>query len=237
MSRLIFILALLAAGACAPVYVPNVRNSPMFTKAKEFQISGQIGNGIEGQSAFAVTDHFGLMANYLYINAADAEQEDNYIKHRFFEGGVGYFSNKDDSFFELFAGYGRGKGTTFESYDIFGPQELAATGRYHRYFLQPGIGVNKEAMQFSFTPRISMVDFYEFSTELESSPIEEDPKFLFEPAIIGRANLAKNRLFAVFQAGFSLKMSDDVYFDLRTFHLAGGLGVRIGGARNLVSRL
>lgn len=236
MCRLL-ILALLVVSSCAPVYVPNVRNSPMFTKGGEFQASAQVGNGIEGQSAYAITDHLGVMANYLYINATDPENEDDYLQHRFFEAGIGYFTNKDDSFFEVFGGYGRGKGTTFESYDFFGSQALTATGRYHRYFLQPAFGINKESFQFSFAPRLSMVDFYEFATELVATTIDEEPKFLFEPAIIGRVNFAGNKLFATFQAGASLGMSDDVYFDRRTFQLSGGLGFRIGGARKLVSRL
>lgn len=236
MSRLL-IFALLVISSCAPVYVPNVRNSPMFTKAGEFQASIQIGNGIEGQSAFAVTDHFGVMANYLYINASDPENEDDFLQHRFFEAGLGYFINNDDSFFEVFGGWGRGKGTTFESYEFFGSQALTATGRYNRYFLQPAFGLNKENLQFSFAPRFSMVDFYEFSTELTATALEEDPKFLFEPAIIGRANFAGNRMFATFQAGVSLGMSDNVYFDRRTFQLSGGIGFRLGGARKLVNRL
>jgi hypothetical protein len=236
MCRLLLI-ALLGVSACAPVYVPNVRNSPMFTKGGEFQASVQIGNGIEAQSAYAVSDHMGVMANYLYIDATDHDNEDDYLQHRFFEAGVGYFTNKDDSFFEVYGGYGRGKGTTFESYDFFGPQTVAATGRYQRYFLQPAFGINKESFQFSFAPRISMVDFYEFATELVATRIQEDPKVLFEPAIIGRANFAGNKLFATFQAGASLGMSEDVYFDRRTLQFSGGLGVRFGGARKLVSRL
>jgi hypothetical protein len=236
MARLI-IIAVLALSACAPVYVPNLRNSPMFTKAGEFQASAQIGNGIEGQAAFAVTEHFGVITNYSYIDATDPEDVEDYLRHRLFEAGVGYFSNKDDSFFEVFAGYGRGKGTTFESYEFFGTQSSAATGRYDRYFLQPAFGINKEQFQFSFAPRFSMVDYYEFSTETVSRPIDEEPKFFFEPAIIGRINFANNHMFATFQAGASLGMSDNVYFERRTFQLAGGLGFRLGGTRKLVSRL
>lgn len=237
MVRLLFIV-LLVLSACAPVYVPNLRNSPMFTKAGEFQASAQIGNGIEGQSAFAITDHFGVIANYAYIDANDPEDVEDYLRHRLFEGGIGYFSNRDDSFFEVFAGYGRGKGTTFESYEFFGtPSSMAATGRYERYFLQPSVGVNKEKFQFAFASRFSMVDFYEFSNEIARRPVEEQPKFFFEPAIIGRINFANNHMFATFQAGASLGMSDNVYFERRTFQLAGGLGFRIGGARQLINRL
>lgn len=231
------IVALLAFSACAPVYVPNLRNSPMFTKSGEFQAAIQIGNGIEGQAAFAVTDHFALMSNYSYVSASDAENEEDYIHHSFFEGAIGYYSTRDDSFFEVFGGYGRGKGTTYESYEFFGAQSLAATGRYHRYFIQPAFGHHKEQFEVSFAPRISMVDFYEFSTEIARTSIEAQPKFFLEPAVIGRINFANNRLFGTFQVGASLGMSDDIYFDRRTFTTSVGLGFRIGGARQLVNRL
>jgi len=233
----VVLVVLLFAYGCAPVYVPNVRNSPMFTKAGEFQASAQVGNGLEIQSAFAVSDHVGVMSNYSYINATDPDNEEDYIQHRIFEGAIGYFTNRDDSFFEVFAGYGRGKGTTFESYEFFGSESLAATGRYHRYFIQPAFGQNKEAFQFSFAPRLSMVDFYEFANELASTTIEEDAKFFFEPAFIGRYNFAHNRIFVTFQTGVSLGMSENVYFDRRTFQLAGGLGFRLGGTRQLIQRL
>lgn len=236
MTRFLLV-ALLGISSCAPVYVPNVRNSPMFTKAGEFQASVQIGNGLEAQAAFAVIDHFGVMTNYSYIDATDPENEEDYLRHTFFEGGVGYFKNKSESFFEVFAGYGRGKGTTYESYSFFGSVSTAATGQYHRYFLQPAFGMNKEALQFSFVPRFSLVDFYEFSYELASTSIQADPKFFFEPAFVSRINFANNHMFATFQAGASLGMSDDIYFDRRTFQCSGGLGFRLGGARKLVSRL
>ena len=236
MTRLLFIvLALLSA--CSPVYVPNVRNSPMFTKAGEFQTIVQIGNGLEAQSAFAVSEHVGLMSNFSYINRSTDEDETSYHRHRFFEAGVGYYSNRDESFFELFAGYGRGKGTSFDSFEFFGPQSSATTGKYERYFLQPAFGLNKDELNFSFAPRFTMVDFYHFSTELGQGPVHEEPKFFLEPAIIGRANFANNHLFAIFQAGVSLGLSDDIYFHRRTLQISAGLGLRLGAARQLVNRL
>lgn len=236
MYRLLFI-ALLAFSACAPVYVPNVRNSPMFTKESEFQFAGQIGNGLEVQSAYSITEHFGLMTNFSFIDQSGVENEADYHRHQFFEGGVGYFSNKDESFFEFFAGYGRGKGTTYDVYELFGPQSVAATGRYERYFIQPAFGLNKDEVNVSFAPRFSMVDFYEFSTEISRAQVNEAPKFFFEPAIIGRVNFANNHLFVTFQAGASLGMSEHTYFDRRTFTLSGGLGLRLGGRKELVNRL
>lgn len=236
MTRL-FLMVLVALCSCAPVYVPNLRNSPMFTKSGEFQASIQVGNGIEGQSAFAVSEHFGVMTNFAYIGQTDIEDEGDYLRHRFFEAGAGYFLNNDESFFEVFAGYGRGSSSTFDAFEFFGPQSVAATGKYERYFLQPAFGLNKDEFNIAFAPRFSMVDFYEFSNEVTSTRIYEAPKFFLEPALIGRVNFANNRMFAIFQAGVSLGMSDDVYFDRRTFQLSGGLGLRLGGMKKLVNRI
>ncbi|MEX2235001.1 MAG: hypothetical protein WD824_22755 [Cyclobacteriaceae bacterium] len=236
MIRLIFI-AFLAFSACAPVYVPNVRNSPMFTKAGEFQASLQIGNGVEAQSAYAITEHFAVMTNYLYVDQAGFDDEEDFHRNKFFEMGAGYFSNNDESFFEVFVGYGRGKGSSYDTYEFFGSQSAFAEGKYERYFIQPAFGLNKSEVNVSFAPRFSMVDFYKFSNEIASTSIHEEPKFFLEPAIIGRANFANNRMFVVFQAGVSLGMSGGVYFDRRTFQLAGGLGFRLGGQKKLINRL
>ena len=233
----IILLALTTLTACAPAYIPNVRNSPMFTKANEFQAAVQFGNGIDAQSAFAFSDHFGVIANFSYINQTNTESEDEYLRHKLFEGGVGYFVNREDSFFEVYAGYGRGSSSTFDSFDFFGSQTIAATGRYERYFLQPAFGKNQGEFNFSFVPRFSMVDFYEFANEVNRTPIYEKPKFFFEPALIGRVNFARDKMYFTIQGGVSLGMSQEIYFDRRTFQIAGGLGLRLGAMKQLVNRL
>jgi hypothetical protein len=238
--RKIYFIALLAISACAPVYVPNVRNSPMFTKGGEFQASVQIGNGWEGQSAYAINDHFGLMANFSYANRTGFDpdtEDDDYHRHQLFEGGAGYFSNRTDSFFEVFAGYGAGEGSSVDTYDdLFGPQSVAATGKYKRYFLQPAFGINGKEIDVSFATRFSMVDFYKFSNESYSMVVNEEPKFFCEPAIIGRANMANNHMFVIFQGGVSLGLSENIYFSRRSFQFSTGIGLRLGGKKELVSR-
>lgn len=211
----------------------------MFTKGGEFQVSAQIGNGFEAQSAYALTDHFALMTNFSYIKQSgyDADHPKDFHQHRLFEGGLGYFLNRNDSFVEIFAGYGRGKGSSYDEYEFFGNMSSIATGSYERYFIQPAVGMNRKEVDFAFAPRISVVDFYSFSNELTSTAVFEKPKCFFEPAIIGRGNFANNRLFITFQAGMSLGMSQDVYFERRTFQISGGLGLRLGGTKPLTPRL
>jgi hypothetical protein len=231
----LMVLAVMVA-SCSPMYIPNVRNSPMFTKGGEFQASVQIGNGLDGQSAFSVTENFALMANYSFSDRsslnADPDNDSDYHRHTFYEGGLGYFNNDNDGmFFEVFAGYGRGKGSNRDEYVFFNSESVYATGKYNRYFIQPAFGLNSKAVDVSFVSRFSLVDFYEFSTETISAPIDEDPKLFYEPAVVGRGNFANNHMFFTFQGGVSLALSDDIYFHRRAFQVSTGIGFRLGGKK------
>jgi hypothetical protein len=229
------LLLALVVSSCAPVYVPNIRNTPMFTKGGEFQLAGQAGNGIDGQAALSVTNHIGLMANYSYINrntavnqnAGNANDDEDFLRHKFFEGGIGYFTQDEDMFFEVFAGYGKGEG--YSSGNFFGVKN--ASGKYERYFIQPAFGMNKKTVQFSFVPRISVVDFTEYTLGSSSIAVTEEPKIFFEPAFVTRVNTAGNHFFFTFQAGMSAALSDDIYFDRRRFQFATGIGIRLGGMK------
>lgn len=235
-------LAAIILSSCAPVYVPNSRNSPMFTKAGEFQGSVQFGNGLDAQGAVSVTNHIGLMGNFSYANNKSPDPNDNtdnFHRHKFFEGGIGYFENEGKWCYEIFAGYGKGEGSSYDTYDFFGNSsgdEVLATGKFERYFIQPAFGLNKKIMHVSFVPRITLVDFTEFSSDASVAPYiaNDDPKIFLEPAVIGKVNLMDNRMFFVFQGGFSIPTTK-VYYDYRPFYVSTGIGFRLGGIRKEVS--
>lgn len=223
----LLLLALVFA-SCSPVYVPNIRNSPMFTKAGEVQIAGQIGNGIDGQAAVSVSEHFGLMGSYNYIERTTStpDDEDDFLRHRFFEGGIGYFDNQETMFFEVFVGYGRGEG--FSSGNFFGIEN--AEGKYERYFIQPAFGFNRRTVHVSFVPRISMVDFKEYTYGTTTFKVDEEPRFFFEPGVVARVNTANNLFFFTFQGGLSVSATE-LYFDHRPFQFATGIGFRFNGMK------
>ena len=230
------VILLLLASACSPVYVPNARNAPLFTKSGEFQGSIQFINGLDVQGAVSVTDHIGLMGNFSYEKRDSAQtnfyDEDNYHYHRFFEGGIGYFESVGKWTFEVFGGYGRGVAAgEGDSYWIsnFGSH---SKGKYERYFLQPTFGFNKKVVHIAFVPRFALVDFKEFREP--NGVIHKDrfdPTFFFEPAVVGKVNLLENRLFFTFQAGFSIPSGFNTYFDYRVGQITTGLGFRIGAAK------
>lgn len=218
--------------SCAPVYVPNVRNSPLFSKAGEFQGSVQFGNGLDLQGAISVTNHIGVMANYSFAERNkdnyDPDDEFGYHHHKFFEGGLGYYENQGNWCYEIFAGYGKGEGGSYDEYAWWVGQSERATGEYQRFFIQPAFGINKKIMHVSFIPRISLVDFTSFSNDILTYPVDENPTVFIEPAVAGKVNLMENHFFFVFQAGFSFP-SSTTYFEYRPFQFSTGIGFRLGG--------
>lgn len=229
MKKLLFLLVI--ASSCAPVYVPNIRNTPMFTKGGEAQASFQVGNGLDVQAAYSLTNNIGVIGGYSYINNENSEED--YHRHKFFEGGLGYFNNTERLRFEFFAGYGKGEGSSYEEFEFFGTQKVQATGKYERFFIQPGLGFAKESFQGSFVPRFSYVNFTEFSDGTTTLVDNRDGVFFFEPAFVGRYNTMNNRIFFTFQGGFSAAITEDDYFNHRNFQFSTGIGIRLGGIPNV----
>lgn len=227
-----YLLLLLIAASCSPVYLPNSRNSPMFRNAGEVQMGVSIGNGVEAQGAVAVSDHIGLMANYFYFNREpnDANDFSDARNHRIFEGGAGYFTNFNSNFFEIFAGYGQGRGSAHDEIFVSSTQE-SAYGKYNKIFIQPAIGFNKKAMHVSFVQRLSIVDFTEFDDGTTRVEIDEKAQAFYEPAVIGRFNFADNHAYFGWQLGISVPMFKEPYFDYRSFVLSAGLGFRLKGRK------
>lgn len=237
MKNLIFLALVILIASCAPVYVPNARNAPLFTKGGEFQGSIQFGNGIDAQGAVSVSNHIGLMGNFSYADnkSPDPNDFDDYHRHKFFEGGIGYFENEGKWCYEVFAGYGKGEGSSYDTYSFWDSNNgdpVMATGKFERFFIQPAFGLNKKVMHVAFVPRISLVDFKEFTSDDAVAPYvaNDDAKLFIEPAVIGRVNLMNNHMFFTFQAGFSVPVTK-TYYEYRPFYVSTGIGFRIGGVK------
>jgi hypothetical protein len=238
MRRIIFCAfsTLLLLSQCSPVYVPNTRNAPLFTEGGEFQGAMQFGTGgIDMQGAYAVTNNFALMANYSYGNRnTDTlnNEFDNYHKHRYLEGAVGYFKNEETFCFEVFLGYGQGQASSYSSYSVFSSSvDELVTGKYTRIFLQPSFGFNKKVVNVAFTPRFSWVDFSEFEGSKSNQKLDLAPALFVEPGVTVRFNFLDNRFFGTIQGGISTTITDNVAFDYEHFNVTTGLGFRLGGLR------
>ena len=235
MKQLLFFSLLFVLGlGCAPVYVPNVRNTPLFTKAGEFQGSMMYGTGdLDLQAAVAVTNNIALMGNYSYGDRnTDSINQHNYHKHKYYEGAIGYYKNDKSFCFEMFLGYGQGEASSLGHYTIFSStNDLLASGKYTRIFVQPTFGMNKKVVHVAFTPRLSYVDFSEFSSNTNTKKIDPSPRFFFEPAVTAKFNFMDNRFFGLVQVGVSTPINGDVIYDYESITISTGLGIRLGGLR------
>jgi len=224
--------------SCSPIYVPNLRNSPLFTKAGEVQGSAQFGNGLDVQAAVAISNHIGIMTNFSYgksrITYESSADSAYHHRHKFIEGGVGYYLNHNSWCFEVYGGYGSGEASNFDEYFVFAPAAGHVTGKFDRFFFQPAIGLNKKTFHFSLVPRISYVKLRMFNRDVSGTTIsdfESDGEFFFEPGVLGKVNLANSRLVFFLQGGFSLPLGPDPYYEYRPFQLGSGVGVRLGGSK------
>jgi hypothetical protein len=241
--RFIFLFGLLATG-CSPLYVPTTRNVPLFREQGEFQATVIASTGAEVQTALAITDNIAVMVNGSFLRQKISEPESYTRSHTFVEGGIGYYKANRRSRIEIFAGYGMGKGTSFSQYYFFtfGQQDLVATGTYNRIFIQPSFGQNNRRFNLAFTPRISLVDFSEFSSSdngrfptqtIKVDDLDEKPRLFIEPALTGKFPLVGN-LQGMFQLGLNVKASSDLYFDYVPLQFALGIQLNTGSLRTRV---
>ena len=226
---LLFVIFL---AGCAPVYVPNVRNAPLLTKAGEFQGTVMYGTSeLDLQTAVAVTNNIALMGNYSYGSRnTDSANQNNYHKHQFYEGAIGFFKNDKDFCFEVFLGYGKGEASSYGNYYVFSTSNLElAKGKYNRIFFQPSFGLNKKIVNVAFSPRVSWVDFTEFTSLSTTKKLDLSPKVFFEPAVTARFNFMDNRFFGTLQIGLATSVNGDVLFNYEGVNISTGLGFRLGG--------
>ncbi len=233
------LLAALALGSCAPAYVPNSRNVPMFAEGGEFAGAVVLSSGVEGQMAYAVNDHVAVMANAMVIpKKLETRKGVSYNKDGVFgEGGLGYFTKTKAYRFETFAGYGVGQGNSFESFYFFGSNEVIANGKYQRVFIQPSIGTNKRKFNILFTTRVSMVNFTKFTTTdptATSSSVKPTDKFktIIEPSLTTRFPIMGN-LRGFFQLNLNTPVGD-VYFKNVVMQAAVGVQLHTGQLRTRV---
>ncbi len=233
--RLLLILLVAAATSCAPVYLPNTRNTPLFRGAGEFQGSVWLGSGLNGHLAYAMTDHVAVLGNVSFVSSAEnrqsgGQQFDFTKTHLFYEGGLGVFGRNRAARYELFAGYGMGQGNSLANYGFFGTAAVVADGKYTRIFVQPSIGTNNRKFNLAFTPRISLVDFSEFKADTRVHVPSEGPQLFVESALTAKFPI-KGNLHGMFQAGLNVPVPSEVYFEFPNFQFGFGVQVQLGGLR------
>ncbi len=226
--RYLFILALMSS--CAPLYLSGTRNTPLFKEQGEAQISGYLSAaGVEGQVAYALTDNIAMIGGYSYANQKKTSNGAEYTrKNGIGEIGLGYYNRTRTSRYEIFAGYSFGEGTSSDVYYFILPVETVTTAKMKRFFIQPSIGSNNRNVNLSFTPRISWVDFSDF-TGGGVGPVTPNEKtaLFFEPAATLKVHLTGN-IFGVLQLGVTVPFGEP-YFKYQSLQGSIGLQIDTGG--------
>jgi hypothetical protein len=195
-SRIGLPAVLLIFVSCAPAYVPNVINSPMFSNKGELQASGHGGiAGFDPQVSYAITDHLGVMVNGSFADRT-SDSTDNYNKHRFIEAGAGYYQKIGSiGRFEAYGGGGFGK---LKAYQNVGFWISNADVNTLRFFIQPAIGISTDVFDGSIATRIVALNM--------KQDILSSTELLIEPVIT--AKVGYRYIKAVFQFGMSLPIDD-----------------------------
>lgn len=230
-----YLLILLLFASCSQLYIPNTRNAPLFREQGEAQLSAYLtGGGLEAQAAYALTDHVAAIGSYAY-GKSNQNNPDYTQKNSYGEIGLGYYDRSRSARYEIFGGYGFGQGTTYDQYYFFGVNNsVVATGKMNRIFVQPTIGTNNRDFNIFFTPRLSWVNYTEFtsSTGTVVKPNEKAHLFL-EPALTTKFRLTGN-IHGIFQLGMTIPLPSEVYFAYAPLIVTIGLQIDTGGLRTRV---
>lgn len=196
-----FLFASLSIISCAPVYVPTKNNVPLHSGKGEFQAYVGAGVGFNAQTAYAVTNNFGVMASYLYLKSNN--DSDKGFKHQAGEIGLGYYKNlRSNLCFEIYSGVGLGTGEADQNGALLS-STISANGRYQKFFLQPAVGTNQKWLRWNVSLKCSVVDFTSISIQESGDPeITRVPSKLFlTPAFTSSFDFWNGKVSASLQVG------------------------------------
>lgn len=237
------VLTLIVSGGCGPtLYLPNQINAPLMAGQGDYSATAAIEHGpsnasFELQTAYAVHNNIGLMANYSGVSES-LDNDNHAVNQQFVEGGLGYFNDFGDPAyhgkrfrFEVFSGFGRGWSSDIrQSNDV---ETERYTGKFHRYFIQPSFGFVGKVGEVSVSGRLAGVTFDEYRHLETGIPIENmDGQFkfgTFEPAVTGKVGYRGVKFFMQFGRLIPLAGSDSDFYkvndDWDLFHISLGVNI------------
>jgi hypothetical protein len=186
----LIVIAFLLSSCTHYYYVPNTQNVPLMKERNEFHLAAYYGGGDESdcgefQGAYAISDHVGVAANYIFAKGGDATDYD-YANGKCFDGAIGYFKPLGNSgVFEVYGGLG--KGSQHHEYDIGSYADINNT----KFYIQPAYGISLQWVDLAVSTRLSGVSFNNIRKQVGyDSELLDDLKYLsgqthffMEPAV------------------------------------------------------
>lgn len=214
--------------SCAPVYVPNTINTPLFSGAGEISSTTQIAfSGLDQQLAYSVTDHLGVMLNGSFQNTGRNPDNisENFQKHTFAEAGAGYYTvmGKSNFIFEVYGGFGLGNFyAKYFPVSYSGSNARISNVDLNRLFVQPAIGLKNRNFDLGLALRLSNVNFMRSYTD--NIIIDNKTSYFFaEPAL--SASLGSKNIKGISQIGLSILLNKDKSINYNPFIFS--LGVQL----------
>lgn len=240
---IILLLAFLIVGCMPCYYTPNVQNVPMFNARNQANATvgyrfGLYSRGWDIQSAYSLTDHIGIMANYNHFGATYNESEDGWVavedgnfRGNLFEFGLGYYRPiPGDFIFEAYGGAGWGN-ITNEFSDYL--SHLESEVKYNRYFIQPAIGWRHSNINLAFSTRFCAINYTHYTLQdpqnqydmFELMGVDHNPCWMLEPAFTFRGG-GKVVKFQT-QIGLSFELNnEEVNYDPFSFSFGVAFTIR-----------
>ena len=165
-NAILTLLAFISLNSCVTphyYYMPNSQNVPLFREKGEVRAlavtgAGDFSTSTEIQTACAITNKIGVMANYMKKKSGNVQTRDG-ASGKYIEGAVGLFKPLDKHVvLEIYGGMGSGR--QHDEYSDYDKIYLGYSNqRFNKFFLQPSIGFTSKAFDIAFSTRVCKLFF------------------------------------------------------------------------------
>lgn len=243
MQKGLFLFLLLGVSVitgCSSLYVPNVPNTPMLTAEGELHAAAHIslkGNA-SFNSAYAVSDHFGVMLNGSFMNR-DREKKD--FSQNLIEAAGGYyttFGSEGSRILEIYTGLGRGSSlkvvreVTTNGLISNERQQVA----FSKFFLQANYSSKRKKslklfgsaypLNYGTALRVSHMKMRDF--KLNDISREGEDNIFFEPIFFTRLQLS-NAVQLQYTSGSNFGLKNRDYLTAGSSVFTVGIVINVGG--------
>jgi len=238
------ILSVLLCSCSHYYYVPNTQNVPLFKEKNEYRLSGTLATGNESssseiQAAYSVTDHIGIMANYMSAKGGKISDYENWGKGNYYDGAIGYFKPvKKYGVFEIYGGLGGSSQHHhyITPFYVNGTYTSSPGGTadlsFVKVFVQPSFGLTFKGFDIAASTRVCVLTFNSVLNQISGNVsensalnnISNQSHLFLEPAITIRGGwkYVKLQLQASTSSYFN---NPDLHFE--TYHIGIGLYIAI----------